>query len=147
MRKVISLNENWDFFQNGNSTPVTLPHTWNAVDGQDGGNDYYRGVCRYVRRLEKPAMEAGERVFLEIKGAAMSAWVMLNGEVLESHQGGYSAFRVELTRHLKDQNELEISVDNSDNDSVYPQKADFTFYVLTESLCAGCRRRIRTISS
>ncbi len=128
MRKVISLNENWDFFQNGNSTPVTLPHTWNAVDGQDGGNDYYRGVCRYVRQLEKPAMEAGERVFLEIKGAAMSARVMLNGEVLESHQGGYSAFRVELTGHLKDQNELEISVDNSDNDSVYPQKADFTFY-------------------
>ena len=40
MRKVISLNENWDFFQNGNSTPVTLPHTWNAVDGQDGGGDY-----------------------------------------------------------------------------------------------------------
>lgn len=25
----------------------TLPHTWNALDGQDGGADYWRGHCRY----------------------------------------------------------------------------------------------------
>ena len=22
---------------------VALPHTWNNLDGQDGGNDYWRG--------------------------------------------------------------------------------------------------------
>lgn len=128
MREIISLNKNWTFSQNGQSTEVNLPHTWNAVDGQDGGNDYYRGTCLYTRTLDKPVMEAGTRVFLEVCGAAMSARVSLNGEQLASHQGGYSAFRVELTEHLRDSNELAISVDNSDNDSIYPQKADFTFY-------------------
>ena len=46
MREIISLNKNWTFTQNGQSTEVNLPHTWNAVDGQDGGNDYYRGQQR-----------------------------------------------------------------------------------------------------
>lgn len=128
MRKIISLNEGWVFAGNGQRARVDLPHTWNAVDGQDGGNDYFRGVCEYRRILEKPEMEAGTRVFLEVCGAAMSARVGLNGEILASHQGGYSAFRVELTPYLRDNNELTISVDNSDNDTVYPQKADFTFY-------------------
>lgn len=128
MREIISLNKNWTFTQNGQSTEVNLPHTWNAVDGQDGGNDYYRGTCLYTRILERPVMEAGTRVFLEVCGAAMSAKVSLNGQQLASHQGGYSAFRVELTNYLQDRNELTISVDNSDNDTIYPQKADFTFY-------------------
>lgn len=128
MRKIISLNDKWTFTQNGQGREVQLPHTWNAVDGQDGGNDYYRGTCLYSRPLQMPDMEAGTKVFLEVCGAAMSAQVSLNGELLASHQGGYSAFRVELTEHLQDRNELVISVDNSDNDTVYPQKADFTFY-------------------
>jgi len=128
MRRVISLKEGWKFYQDGQCSQVALPHTWNAVDGQDGGNDYYRGVCRYVRELERPDMEPGSQVWLEVKGAAMTAQVRLNGELLATHRGGYSAFRVNLTEHLLDRNELDISVDNSDNDSVYPQKADFTFY-------------------
>ncbi len=128
MRQIISLNENWVFTQNGQTAEVQLPHTWNAVDGQDGGNDYARGVCLYTRSLDKPVMEEGTRVYLEVCGAAMTARVSLNGKHLASHQGGYSTFRVELTKHLREHNELAISVDNSDNDTVYPQKADFTFY-------------------
>ena len=128
MRKVISMDKDWKFYQNNQCSQVELPHTWNALDGQDGGNDYYRGTCRYIRALKKPEIEPGNRVFLEIKGAAMSAQVRLNGETLAVHQGGYSAFRVELTEHLREENELCIAVDNSDNDTVYPQKADFTFY-------------------
>ena len=128
MRKIISLNQNWKFYQNDQYSQIDLPHTWNAVDGQDGGNDYFRGSCRYVRELERPDMEAGNRVFLEVKGAAMSAQVYLNDKKLTEHQGGYSAFRVELTGYLQEKNELCITVDNSDNDTVYPQKADFTFY-------------------
>lgn len=128
MRRTISLNDGWNFIQNGESVPVTLPHTWNTVDGQDGGNDYFRGTCQYGCTLEKPVMNDGDCVFLEIQGAAMSAQIKLNGEMIGEHQGGYSTFRVDLTRHLREQNQLIISVDNGINDSVYPQKADFTFY-------------------
>ena len=78
-------------------TAVTLPHTWNAADGQDGGNDYYRGTCWYRRTLEGPAHSDGARVYLEFDGAAMTAEVWMNGVKLARHEGGYSRFRVTPT--------------------------------------------------
>ena len=138
MRNIIALKDGWRFLKAsasadeamrraGEGETVSLPHTWNAVDGQDGGNDYHRGLCWYVRELTAEEIR-GECVFLEINGAAMTAEVWLNGERLARHEGGYSAFRVALTGHLQATNVLAISVSNEDNDTVYPQKADFTFY-------------------
>ncbi len=137
MRNIKSLENGWIFVKNAanaqeaaqaKGVPVTLPHTWNAKDGQDGGNDYHRGTCWYVHSLARPALEDGGRAYLEFNGAAMTAEVFLNGERLARHEGGYSAFRVDITDHLAQKNTLAVSVDNSDNDAVYPQKADFTFY-------------------
>lgn len=128
MRKLIPILDNWLFSKDsGEKALVTLPHTWNAVDGQDGGNDYYRGTCRYTRQLTKPAINPGDEVWLEFLGAAHTCEVFLNGEKLAHHEGGYSTFRVKLD-NLKEENTLAVSVDNADNDHVYPQKADFTFY-------------------
>lgn len=138
MRKITELKDNWFFVKNAGDvqeaaaaegTGVLLPHTWNALDGQDGGNDYHRGTCWYRRLLEKPELEAGEKAYLEFDGAAMTADVYLNGEKLAHHEGGYSRFRVDITEKLTTaENELVVAVDNSDNGTVYPQKADFTFY-------------------
>ncbi len=139
MRKITPLTGGWRFLKAAvpvetalqfasRGEAVTLPHTWNAIDGQDGGNDYYRGRCWYVRELTAEEC-AGERLFLEVNGAAHTAEVFLNGRKLARHEGGYSAFRAELTGALAaEKNTLAISVDNSDSDRVYPQKADFTFY-------------------
>ncbi len=140
MRKITTLSDGWRFGKSREAItqPVTLPHTWNAEDGQDGGNDYYRGTCWYRRALTADET-AGARVFLELGGANHSAAVYLNGQLLTTHEGGYSTFRVELTDHLAETNLLEISVDNSDSDRVYPQKADFTFY-------GGLYREVRLIS-
>ena len=55
MSKAILLNTGWTFTKEGHDEPVTLPHTWNAVDGQDGGNDYYRGTCWYTLALTPAA--------------------------------------------------------------------------------------------
>ena len=130
MRNVLNFNDNWSFQRKPEETfaPVTLPHTWNAIDGQDGGNDYYRGTCLYEKRFPMPAHGENEEVWLELDGAAMSAVVSLNGKELCAHRGGYSRFRVQLTDALQEENLLQIAVDNSDNTEVYPQKADFTFY-------------------
>ena len=131
MRNTIVLEKDWTFYKNPQSESgeaVTLPHTWNAVDGQDGGNDYYRGTCKYVRHFAKPELEKGGRAYLEFNGAAMTADVVVNGTKLFHHEGGFSTFRVDVTEQLTEDNLLEVYVDNSDNTKVYPQKADFTFY-------------------
>ena len=138
MRKITTLTDGWRFLKAAipvdtalgyasQGEAVSLPHTWNAIDGQDGGNDYHRGTGWYVRELSAEEC-AGERLFLEVNGAAMTAEVYLNSEKLARHEGGYSTFRVELTENLAEKNVLAISINNEDNDTVYPQKADFTFY-------------------
>uniref|UniRef100_UPI00402A311B glycoside hydrolase family 2 protein n=1 Tax=Roseburia inulinivorans TaxID=360807 RepID=UPI00402A311B len=131
MRKIILLDKNWTFYKNPDSTQgeeVSLPHTWNAVDGQDGGNDYYRGTCKYECHFSRPELEMDGKAYLEFDGAAMTADVVINGTKAVHHEGGYGAFRADITQYLKDENKLEVYVDNSDNTKVYPQKADFTFY-------------------
>ncbi len=107
---------------------VTLPHTWNAKDGQDGGNDYYRGTCFYTKRLALKECRGAEQVYIEFEGANSSADVYVNGTLAVHHDGGYSTFRANITELLKDENEILVAVDNAPNDRVYPQMADFTFY-------------------
>lgn len=128
MSETIVLNTGWTFTKEEHSEPVTLPHTWNAVDGQDGGNDYYRGSCTYALQLPAIRLPEGGRAVLQFDGVAMTAVVNLNGQKVAEHKGGYSTFRVDITDVLQDTNNLTVEVDNSDNDTAYPQKADFTFY-------------------
>ncbi|HIT88822.1 MAG TPA: glycoside hydrolase family 2 protein [Candidatus Merdenecus merdavium] len=130
MRKVINLNDRWQFTgPHGKITEVNLPHTWNNVDGQDGGNDYWRGSCIYEQKLDIPELRKGEeRGYLEFSGVNASAEVFLNDTSVCVHDGGYSTFRVDVTDFLQEDNWLRVRVDNSVNDRVYPQKADFTFY-------------------
>ncbi|MCR5826001.1 MAG: glycoside hydrolase family 2 protein [Oscillospiraceae bacterium] len=129
MRTITQFNDGWRFAKPGEEErAVTLPHTWNAADGQDGGNDYWRGCAVYTKRFPMPAHAADERVFIEFRGAAMSCDVTLNGVALARHEGGYSTFRADMTDALAAENELRVAVDNSANGRVYPQMADFTFY-------------------
>ena len=135
MRNILNLNEGWQFYKDCADTSkaegfetVNLPHTWNATDGQDGGNDYFRGTCLYKKVLKKDELPEAEAYYLEIKGANSSADVYLDGEKLCHHDGGYSTFRACLTGKLKDESVIAITVDNAPNDTVYPQMADFTFY-------------------
>ncbi len=133
MRTYINLNKGWQFTgPTGSVERVDVPHTWNAIDGQDGGNDYWRGTCTYERDFETPAFDAStQAVYLEFEGVNATADVELNGKPVCHHDGGYSTFRVNVTDVLAaagGENVLRVAVDNSKNDRVYPQKADFTFY-------------------
>ena len=126
----ILLNQQWLFTDmDGNARQLTIPHTWNALDGQDGGNDYRRGRYTYEKTFPMPDFDTeNQRVYLEFAGVNASAEVMLNGKTVTAHDGGYSTFRCDITEALEKENRLCVAVDNSVNDRVYPQKADFTFY-------------------
>ena len=137
MRETVCLNKKWAFTKGGGDIPdkvptdwcfVNLPHSWNGIDGQDGGGDYYRGRCRYVRSLTREEFPEAERYYLEFRGVNSVADVYLNGEKVCHHKGGYSTFRADITPFLKDENIITVDVDNSDREDVYPRMADFTFY-------------------
>ena len=134
MRNILNINNGWLFVKNTTDisaregVEVNLPHSWNAEDGFDGGNDYFRGSCLYAKTLVKSELPEADHYYLEIRGANSSADVYVGGEKLAHHDGGYSTWRVELTDKLTDATELAILVDNSPNETVYPQMADFTFY-------------------
>jgi beta-galactosidase len=119
--------------------PVTIPHTWNTFDGQDGpapGSDpklnvkranYFRGPCWYVRPLDVLAEWKGKRIFLRFEAAATVAKVYLNGQPLGEHRGAFTAFCFELTPHVKwgQMNEVRVQVDNSHFEDVAPLTGDF----------------------
>lgn len=140
MRNIINLNENWKFIQENVGLPtaypadwqtVNLPHSWNAVDGNDGNGSYDRGTYWYAKSFAAPKQPlAGGRVFVEILAAGQQASVYVNGEKVTYHEGGYSIFRADITDLCKDgeDNLLVVECSNEFKDSVYPQNADFTFY-------------------
>lgn len=132
MRLVTNINKDWTFEdpQTKAISHIDLPHTWNAEDGQDGGGDYYRGQATYEHKFTCSDLAENEELYIEFKGVNSSAEVYLNGNLLGKHDGGYSCFRFNMTNFLNREGEnlLSVKVDNSPNDHVYPQKADFTFY-------------------
>jgi len=140
MRKTLPLSTDWYFKQNADRTAhapkkaghdfqaVSLPHTWNALDGQDGGFDYARCASWYYRTVQvKP--QKGERVYLEFLGANAICKVYANGKEIAEHKGGFSAFRCDITNHIHfGKVKLAVLCDNGENKEVYPQTADFTFF-------------------
>ncbi|MBR6742630.1 MAG: glycoside hydrolase family 2 protein [Clostridia bacterium] len=135
MRNIISLNENWLFIKDctdimrRDGETVNVPHSFNAIDGMDGGNDYFRGSCLYVKTVKKSELPAADLYYIEFCGTNSSAELFVNGKSLAVHHGGYSTWRVNITDALtEEENAVAVIVDNSINDTVYPQMADFTFY-------------------
>ncbi len=129
MRRILKLMTDWSFAgEEERIEGLVLPHTWNNTDGQDGGNDYRRGLGVYTRRVKRPEYEENERVYLQFHGVNSSAKVFWNAQEICVHDGGYSTFRVDVTDYMQEENSLRVEVDNSVNDRIYPQKADFTFY-------------------
>ena len=137
MRTITNINRKWAFTKQTTEIPsaidnkwdfVNLPHSWNALDGQDGGNDYYRGTAIYAKELDKEELPEAERYYIEIKGANSSADLYVGGKKYAHHDGGYSTWRCDISDAITQKTMIVIAVDNAPNSTVYPQVADFTFY-------------------
>src|SRR5947209_2131254 len=116
-------------FDDSGWTPVELPHTWNARDGQDGGNNYFRGTGWYRRRFKAQAAWADRQVYLQFDGVNRRADVYLNGKLLGTHLGGFARFRFDATPYLKTNTENVVAVRvNNEGNGIAPTVADFTFF-------------------
>ena len=131
MRSIAKLMQDWQFTgPDGKTTLVELPHTWNAKDGQDGGNDYWRGTCTYSTTFAAPAFDAAsQEVWLQFEGVNSSAKVLLNGRNICTHDGGYSTFRVPCLRPAgKRQPAHRPRWTTTSTTASTPRRPDFTFY-------------------
>jgi beta-galactosidase len=138
----VNLNPGWRFirqdissaqntsFDDSSWSAVDLPHTWNNLDGEDGGNNYYRGIAWYRSHYTVDAGYAGRRFFLKFDGAFYVTDVWLNGNYLGQHQGGFAAFIFDVTPYLTvgADNVIAVKVSNASNTNLPPLSADFTFF-------------------
>lgn len=132
MRTNINFNSDWNFYKGENYEnavweQISLPHTWNALDGQDGGNDYYQGIAWYEKSFRK---ESGcKEIFIRFGAVNKLAQVWCNGTFVGEHRGGFSAFTFDLTPYAADgENQIRVMADNSNDLPIYPRQADFTFF-------------------
>lgn len=116
---------------------VRLPHTWNGVDGEDGGS-YYRGPGWYRVSFTRP--NQGRRLWLEFDGAALVADAWVNGVHVGRHEGGYARFRFDVTDAARPgENVLAVRVDNSAAPHIAPLGGDFTIF-------GGLYRAVRLVA-
>jgi beta-galactosidase len=108
---------------------ISVPHTFNALDGQDGGDNYLRGPTWYRAHIESSAKETGQRRYLQFDAANSTAVLYVNGRRIGDHQGGFSAFRFDVTDALHDgDNLIAVRVDNSPSLDIPPLSGDFTSF-------------------
>ena len=131
MRQIYNINDGWLFaVSNGGWEMVDLPHTWNGFDGQDGGDDYYRGVASYSKPVRKFLLPKADRYYIEFQGTNSKATLFINRQEIASHTGGYSTWRADITEALKKDEiaTILVRVDNRVTDDVYPLEMDFPNY-------------------
>jgi beta-galactosidase len=140
-RADLNLDSNWRFirqdvagaqatnFDDSTWTLLNLPHTWNNYDGQDGGNNYYRGVGWYRTHYTVDASYTGRSFFLKFDGSFYVTDVWVNGNYLGEHQGGFAAFAFDATAlvNVGGDNVIAVKVNNAANANIPPLSADFTF--------------------
>jgi beta-galactosidase len=117
-------------FDDSTWSALNLPHTWNNLDGQDGGNNYYRGIGWYRTHVTLDASFTGRQVFLKFDGAFSVADIWLNGSYVGGHLGGFAAFAFDVTTNFNVgvDNVIAVRVNNAFNTNVPPLTADFTFF-------------------
>lgn len=135
MKTITPLQTGWRFYRGAYPVPpgaetqtVDLPHTWNAMDGQDGGGDYFRGECCYVKTIRLQKKE-NTLYYLAFYGANSVCTLYVNGVSVGVHRGGYTLFRMNITHALvSGENEIVAAVSNAPFPDVIPLTADFTFF-------------------
>src|SRR5262245_20670335 len=126
-----NISKGWEFSDDQiDWQKIDLPHTWNAKDGQDGGNNYRRGPGWYRKSLKIDKRDAGKSFFLRFEGAATVAEVYVNSERVGEHRGNFAAFCFDVTRFVKigEENDITVRVDNTKREDIPPLSGDFTIF-------------------
>ncbi len=105
----------WQTHLPSDTESVNVPHTWNVGKHHD-----YLGKAWYFRNFEAPAQSPGMRVELHFGATFYASRVWLNGEEVGRHEGGYTAYSLDITPHLRPTNYLAVEVDNRVTEQTIP---------------------------
>lgn len=135
-REVTPFNNGWEFKKgpfptdamqtaarwNAGWEQVNVPHTWNADDMQKKTNSFYAGVAYYRKHYVFPESLEGKRLFLRFEGVGACAEVYVNGYLVGTHKGAYSAFVCEIGPQVRlgEENEIVVKADNAARPDVIP---------------------------
>lgn len=135
-QKRIYWNRNWQFLKGFEESylglqtidaaqgaeQVELPHTVQEVPLHYFDESLYQGIFTYRKVFRPDADWQGKRVLLTIEAAGHSAWVYLNGELLNEHHCGYTAFQTDLSPALiyGEENVLVVKVDSTESQNIPP---------------------------
>lgn len=135
-REVTPFNNGWEFKKgpfptdamqtaarwNADREQVNVPHTWNADDMQKKTNSFYAGVAYYRKHYVFPESLEGKRLFLRFEGVGACAEVYVNGYLVGTHKGAYSAFVCEIGSQVRlgEENEIVVKADNAARPDVIP---------------------------
>jgi beta-glucuronidase len=126
----IDLNRNWQFCTDAHekgevsgwqkhlpadTESVSVPHTWNI-----GKHDDYLGKAWYFRSFETPVRSPGLYVDLHFGATFYSSRIWLNGVEVGRHEGGYTAYALDITSHLRPVNYLAVEIDNRLTEQTIP---------------------------
>ena len=101
---------------------VELPHTVQEVPLHYFDESLYQGIFTYRKVFWPEADWQGKRVLLTIEAAGHSAFVYLNGKLLNEHHCGYTAFQTDLSQALNyaQENVLVVKVDSTESQNIPP---------------------------
>ena len=106
----------------GEAEAVRLPHNAGRQALHYSAPRDYEGLVGYRRKIFVPAEWQGQRLFLQLDGAAHIATLYCNHQAVATHMCGYTAFRAELTSFLNygEENEIAVKLDTSENPEIPP---------------------------
>ena len=119
----ISLNQDWVFEgkslvndggpaeRAGAPAHLTLPHCVAPLSWHQWNPSQWEAVWSYRRRFSIPRHMRGLRLFLRFDRVMAGAEPVLNGRPLPKHLGGFLPFEYEISRIVKDENDLSVTVD------------------------------------
>ena len=123
----INLNGQWDFTASGEAD---LPQSYDQTilvpfcpeSLLSGVKNHFPDGCSlfYRRKLHLPETFRQGRVLLHFGAVDQYAEVYINGKLAGSHLGGYTAFCVDITEYLQEENELVVRAVDDLRDKVQP---------------------------
>ncbi len=116
----VNLNGKWKLTVDGKAYPITVPFCPESLLSGVKRHFPEGATLCYSRRFRLPENFNRGRVLLHVGAADQRAAVLVNGQHLRSHVGGYTAFTVDITDALQDQNLLEIRCTDDLTDKTMP---------------------------